>query len=147
MYVGIDTGDSGALAILTVDGEVIIDNDDKYALVDYLHDHKNKIKMAYLEKVNALPKQGVVSTFKFGTNFGWWQGVLEAYGIPYKLIRPQEWQKPLTLPKDKKARKKAINEAARRLYPHAELVGIRGGIKDGRSDALMIATYCKKEES
>ena len=37
--------------------------------------------------------------------------------------------------------KKQVAEIAQSLYPTAELHGKRGGLLDGRADALMIAHY------
>ena len=48
-----------------------------------------------IEKVNAMPKQGVSSTFKFGTSFGFCQGMLVAAGIRFEFATPQKWQKSL----------------------------------------------------
>ena len=129
---------------------------------------------AALEYVHAMPGQGVASVFSFGANYGIWQGVLASFQIPYMIVSPKEWQKgilkKISLPTSmtqllknaktkeekkkakskiaamrKKAIKKAIMTAAARIFPAAELYGPRGGKKDGRADALLIALWCKKE--
>lgn len=46
-----------------------------------------------MEHVGVMPKNGSVSMFHFWENFGWLQGMLEAYEIPYELVRPQKWKK------------------------------------------------------
>ena len=155
IYIGVDVGKSGALAIIYEDSTTkVLDFDDPELLLE-LSDINEPV-IAYIEKVSSMPNQGVASTFSFGTNYGWWQGVMDALGIPYELVRPQEWMKSLTIPtsikkptkeqksQNLKARKKAINDTARRLFPKEELVTHRGRILDGRSDALMIANYARK---
>lgn len=79
-----------------------------------------------LEKVHSMPGQGVSSTFKFGQNYGWIKGMLDAIGIPYLEQPPTQWTKAMNLQKLKgeekpqyKARKRAYIE---RLYPHIKVV-------------------------
>ena len=48
-----------------------------------------------LEKVSAMPGQGVTSMFTFGEGYGRIQGYLEALRVGYNLVRPQAWQKIL----------------------------------------------------
>ena len=40
-----------------------------------------------------MPKQGVTSMFRFWENFGFIQGLLTAYSIPYELVTPGKWKK------------------------------------------------------
>jgi hypothetical protein len=62
------------------------------------------------------------------------------------VIRPKAWQKEIGVSVSRnlkgQARKKAIKngvgEIAKRLYPSAVIHGPKGGLLDGRSDALMI---------
>jgi crossover junction endodeoxyribonuclease RuvC len=146
VYIGIDPGKRGSLAVIDDDYNVLelIDYHENIASDMIKLKYKYTIKMGALEKVASMPGQGVTSVFSFGVNFGFWQGMLEALGIPFVLVRPQEWQKGLGLPKDKKDRKKAIAHSAKTRFPSAELYGPKGGLLDGRSDALMIASYIKK---
>ena len=145
VFVGVDPGKTGAIAVIDEDNNVL----ELINFNDNISDEMIKIKstyniiMASLEKVASMPGQGVRSVFSFGTNYGYWQGILDTLGIPYMLVRPQEWQKGLGLPKDRKDRKKAIAHSAKSRFPLAELYGARGGLLDGRSDALMIAWYTK----
>ena len=70
-----------------------------------------------LEKVNAMPGQGVVSMFNFGQNFGFIQGVLKAYEIPFELVPPQKWKKEFSVTSDKNT----SIEVAKRLFPGVNL--------------------------
>ena len=51
------------------------------------------------------------------------------------------WQKYIGVTAKGKDIKKQISEIALKLYPTANIYGKRGGLLDGRSDALMIAHY------
>ena len=146
LICGYDVGASGALASIKTDGSLvdIIDYSDNI-IDDIISINKtHNIKMMFIEKVAAMQGNGIVGTFTFGMKFGEIQTVCKTLGIPFVLVRPQEWQKNMALPKDKKERKKAINNSMKYMYPTAELNGARGGIKDGRSDALAIATWGRR---
>ena len=78
------------------------------------------------------------SSFKFGQNFGTWKGILAACGVPFLEPKPQQWQKGLVKKTDGK---KANMAVAGRMFPAAEIYGPRGGEKDGRADALLIAYW------
>lgn len=63
-----------------------------------------------IEQVGAMPHDSPSAAFAFGQNYGQWQALIAAAGIPLVEIRPQKWQKMLgfRLPKDKAERKRAI---------------------------------------
>ncbi len=99
-----------------------------------------------IEKQQAYPKQGAVSNFSTGRAFGQLEGVVAALGIPHLIVPPKTWQKMMTagIPGDDPKGRSVI--AATRLFPSMadQLRGPRGGIKDGRSDALLIAEYGRR---
>jgi crossover junction endodeoxyribonuclease RuvC len=88
-----------------------------------------------LERVSAMPGQGVSSMFNFGMGYGIIQGVVMAIGIPMTLVSPQVWKKKAGLiGKDKDY----ARTLAQQLWPSAEL----GRKKDiGKADALLIAKF------
>lgn len=138
-YAGIDPGATGALAIIDVYGNtVLVDYSDDISLIKCAL-MKEKPALVALEHVSAMPGQGVSSMFKFGSNFGKWQGILETLGIPYVLVRPQRWQKAILTDTNKGDKKKALH-FCRRLFPDAEL-HLEKHI--GRADALCLALYAK----
>lgn len=57
---------------------------------------------AYIENVHSMPKQGVVSTFSFGRNFGQWEGLLSGLYIPITYVEPRAWKRHYSLGPDKK---------------------------------------------
>jgi crossover junction endodeoxyribonuclease RuvC len=91
--------------------------------------------MAIIEQVNAMPKQGVSSTFKFGQAYGTARGIVTGLGIPLHLVTPATWKKHFRLDADKeKSRALAL-----RLWPTAPHFGRK---KDhGRAEAALLARY------
>ncbi|MAX33684.1 MAG: Holliday junction endonuclease [Halomonadaceae bacterium] len=98
------------------------------------------INTVILEKVHAMPKQGVSSTFKFGMGFGLVIGVCEALGIPYRLVTPQAWKKVVLAGTAKD--KDAAVTFVRRAYPSINLTPGRKRVPhDGIADAMCMAEY------
>ena len=141
MYLGIDPGKTGAMAVLDKGGEFVevVDFEEVLPRIRLL---AKTVKFAYLEEVHAMPGQGVSSTFTFGENSGWWKGILQAFEIPFKTIRPQDWQKGL-VPKKNNLTDKPGLAVARQLYPDAPL-----NLKKhhNRADAILLARVCWQQE-
>jgi len=154
VFIGIDPGVSGASAMLFPDGEIEIhDFDTGNGVIAVLQDNWIWSYSALIERVSAMPKQGVVSMFKLGTNFGQWIGRLEALGIPYGFVAPRKWQQEMygSTPKVYKTVKgkkvldtKAMSlTVARATFP--KMGGFLNRKKDhNRADALLLAEYCKR---
>jgi crossover junction endodeoxyribonuclease RuvC len=150
LILGIDPGLSGALAFLdtTTDAVVIMD----MPTVEVVRNGKTKrevsaaliadlvagkgIVQAFVERVSAMPGQGVSSMFSFGRSVGVLEGVLAAYEIPTTLVTPQAWMKAMSV----RAGKDGSRERAMQLFPqYADQFARK---KDnGRSDAVLIAKY------
>lgn len=150
IYIGIDPGKSGALAVIREDGGITVDPFDEIAYRDRLGEIGYLIEYATdagavcaLEKVGARPMQGVSSTFEFGRNAGYIEGLLVANRIPYNLVTPQRWKKEFALLKrDKDA---SIAEA-RRLFPKVSLKPTERSRKDndGMAEALLMAEWARR---
>ncbi len=144
-FIGIDPGATGCAALIHDTGHELMDWPGDPALVvprlaDWLA--RFDVRLAALEKVGAMPGQGVVSMFSFGQNVGTWHGILAALSIPYVTPRPQEWQRGLVDRKAGKDTKAASLATARRLFPDADL----GRKKDhGRADALLLAWWARRQ--
>ncbi len=146
--IGIDPGAKGAMCIFDTRAPKDL------TFVDFnMEDYINKLRFImattptevgvsiYLEEVHSMPRQGVASTFKFGVRFGELLGMLQTLDAPYKLVRPQTWQKAIGVPA--KSGKQGIYETVLPYSSDELLKGPKGGIKDGRCDALGIALYAK----
>ena len=144
-YIGIDPGKMGALAIIDDSaGETnvtlvpfdVMDYRHHLALID---EHK---AVAAVERVGAMPGQGVTSMFNFGENYGTIQGLLLANYIPYELVTPQRWRKAFGITGDKNA----SIDVARRLFPGVDLKRSKIAHKDndGMAEALLLAEYARR---
>lgn len=143
-FIGIDPGKSGALALLHEDGDIETFAFDSSVYVDVLRRVSDyHTPFCCVEKVGAMPGQGVVSMFNFGHNFGFIEGVLRAYSIPYQLVPPQTWKKEFSLSSEKA---KSI-EVCQRLFPHANLLATERSRKpnDGIAEALLMAEYARRK--
>lgn len=143
VYIGIDPGKSGAMAVIWGDNIHVIPFDEAA--------YSNKLarsglrgvnSVCCLERVGAMPGQGVVSMFRFGENFGFIRGLLQAFGIRYETVPPQKWKKEFSLGKDKKA----SIEVAKRLFPDVSLRPTdRCKVdNDGMAEALLMAEYARR---
>ena len=155
IYVGIDPGLSGAVAVIYPDGTVdLLDtpvmatskksgkskNDYlPYEMSALLKDIPRPCKV-FIEKVHAMPGQGSTSMFRFGYGCGLWEGIIAALGLSLTKITPQAWKKELMQGmKDKDAARIRAQE----LFP--DCVGELSRKKDcGRADALLIAEYGRR---
>ena len=141
VYIGIDPGAKGSMCLIS-NGKVVFKDFD-------LKEYSNTLKtfcnpselMVAIEKVHAMPGQGVSSSFSFGQRLGELEGILTALQIPYELVAPKDWQKACGIPA--KSDKKGIASVMQKLYPTAELYGNKGGLRDGRSDALGLAHFIR----
>ena len=93
---------------------------------------------AIIERVHAMPRQGVSSSFRFGQAFGAIEGVIGALGISINYVTPATWRRGLKLSSDKdEARLRAIQ-----LYPQVAADLSRKKDID-RAEALLIATWAR----
>ncbi len=157
MIIGIDPGISGAVAFLRDISFTIYDVRDMPVMAgsgtrqqvnaaeltkifQEAHHKYATIKKAeniivYLERVSAMPKQGVSSMFSFGMSYGIVFGVTAALGYSVHLVTPMRWKRRAGLIGKEKDYARTL---AQQLYPSASL----GHKKDiGRADSLLIARF------
>lgn len=141
VYMGIDPGKDGALAVIYESGAVVIPFDER-DYVNSIHALEGHGARCCLERVGAMPGQGVTSMFKFGENFGFIRGLLQANGVPYELVTPQKWKKEFGVTRDKNS---AI-AVCRRLFPEVSLLRTERCKKphDGMAEALLMAEYARR---
>ena len=156
-WIGIDPGASGAIALIT-QTEVKALEFSSATLHGYREqiiewNQEYEIQGAGLEKVNAMPGQGVTSMFSFGQRYGELIGLAVALQLPITLVTPKEWQSLLKIKTTDKLtkpqRKKEIAKAVSLIFPQAYslITGSKGGIKDGVSDAISIAYFIKNKSN
>lgn len=132
--IGIDPGrSSGGIAYVTHNyaraWKMPETDRDIWSLVSRLSD---VAQLAVIEKVNAMPKQGVSSTFKFGTSFGELKMALVAARVRYVLETPSKWQGSMKC--RTKGDKNVTKSRAQQLWPNLR-------ITHALADALLIAEY------
>lgn len=146
IFIGIDPGKSGGIAC--IDTETGICYTEPYsdkALIDLCNStsRKGQNVVCCLEKVGAMPGQGVVSMFSFGQSVGYIKGVLESFLIPYQEITPQRWKREFGLNSEKAASAKVCS----RLFPEVSLLATPRCKKphDGMTEALLMAEYARRK--
>ena len=104
---------------------------------------KQNPNTVWIEDVHSLFGMSAKSNFGFGRNLGLAIAIsqIATKGEVAKTVTPKIWQKYIGITAKGKDIKKQISEIAIKLYPTANIYGKRGGLLDGRSDALMIAHY------
>lgn len=146
-YIGIDPGLHGGLAGVNESSVILepmpvsggeIDAHGVCVWLDGVH-----ASLVCIEKVHAMPKQGVASTFKFGKGYGTILGVCAAMNICVELVTPQAW-KAVVLAGTTKDKDAAI-AWCNRAFPMTSLIpqGCRVP-HDGLADALCIAEYARR---
>ena len=143
IYIGIDPGKKGALAVIDTEAPApfaVPFSESGY--LDVLRDIAPGKSIVALEKVAAMPGQGVTSMFNFGCGVGWREGILEALRFPYELVPPQRWKKAFGVTSDKHT----SIRAAQRLFPGVSLLASpRCRIEnDGMAEALLLAEYARR---
>jgi crossover junction endodeoxyribonuclease RuvC len=154
--LGVDPGAGGALAMLDTELAALVVCDMPVATVRVGKTDRRQISeiwlagilkdyepdCAWIERVHALPKQGVTSSFTFGLAYGMARGVLAAMSVPVTLVTPQEWKKSFRLGPDKRE----VRLVAARLFPDNALSFARVR-DDGRAEAALLALFGAQQGS
>lgn len=156
LFIGIDPGKQGAICFLDpiADHPYFASLDpEKYPAKDLVESlsiilRVEKKGLIALEHVHSLGGMSAKSNFTFGGMFWRAKTVLDCVGYPFELVTPKAWQQAVGVPAKKDRDpddnlKKIVARMAHNLYPTAVIHGPRGGLMDGRSDALMIAHYLR----
>ena len=150
IFLGIDPGIHGAIAYvaITADGPRVVDAVDLptigakakervnvHAVQEWILQHGPF--HAFIERGQAMPRQGASSGYKFGRAVGAIEATVALCNVPLEIVEPSVWKRALRLKgKDKEgARQKALE-----LFPHAQHLLARK--KDHqRAEAMLIALY------
>ena len=149
LILGIDPGSSGGLAIVrnnfntlpeivfairmptvTIYGKKIIDTK-KIALELSKYD----IDISIIEKVHAMPRQGVTSSFQFGRNFGGIETLSYLFSKRVDYVAPAIWKKFLGLGPSKKE----SLDLARLKFGDSDLWNVKSN--DGIAEAALLTLY------
>ena len=152
VVLGCDPGSSSYISMIDIDTKDVrfIANDTApYILYSELQEVKEKFDLlgVGLEDVHAIYGTSSGSNFKFGYNFGIVSALISTLGVSVYAVKPKEWQKFIGVIKSnaktpairKNHIKKQVGVICNRLYPKANIYGVKGGLIHDKSDACMIA--------
>lgn len=140
LFLGIDPGANGAAVLIThaqqVENVFRFKGATEKDISDWFAQESQYLDLfAVLERVHAMPKQGVASTFKFGMSYGFLRGMLISYGVAFEAITPGVWQRKLgCLSGGDKNKTKA---KAQELFPHTKWT-------HATADAVLISEFCRR---
>lgn len=162
LYIGIDPGLQGAIAVLDNEGRLL----DAVRTPTIAPTGKGKTEydipgmvsallfcsgapgnqspaLVTIEQVNAMPHDGVTSSFRFGMGYGLWRGIASALAAPVMLARPAAWQASTLAGRPRgRAVKSSAVAAAKDLWPRIPIKFKRDW---GMADAALIAEYGRRQ--
>lgn len=159
-FLGIDPGLTGAVAcidersklvwlhdtpVVTVGTRVEYDLQAMVALFAPWHTTSDMFPPVFvvIERQQAMPRQGVVSTFRTGYGFGLWMMLLHALKLPHGVpVLARAWKLDAGLAGIKVNWKEAARFTAQGLFPHAPLHLKK---HHGRAEALLLANYGRRQ--
>ena len=145
MILGIDPGQSGALAVVDRAGRLnavedmpVVDGWVSPVLLAHaifrLTEEYGLIDLAVVERVRSMPKQGVASSFKFGAAWGIAVGACAAYRLEQPT--PAVWKRHMGITSDKEtARRSALDR-----WPGSASLFARKKDAD-RAEAVLLAEW------
>lgn len=142
-YVGVDPGKTGAISII-FNGTVNVfsmPKTEKSITAIFEEASKYKNIKAIIEKVHAMPGQGVTSCFTFGSIYGFLRASMHCFNISFDEVTPKAWMKKIGLFYEKglnKRQKKLCGlDFAKVIYPNVHNLNAK------TADSLLIAHYAK----
>jgi len=143
---GIDPGNYGAVCVIDstdLSSPALLDfhRSSTYDIANWIH--SQSVDVVWVEELHSIYQVTAKANFGLGRSVGTALTIAEIInkGLKPRLIKPKAWQKFVGVTAKGKAIKNDVAALATKLYPLADLHGPKGGLKDGRSDALMIAHY------
>jgi crossover junction endodeoxyribonuclease RuvC len=152
--LGVDGGIRGGLAIVSINNDVasqLVDaidipvigvgakeRVDVQAIRDWIAHHAPQ--HAFIERAQAMPKQGASSGFKYGRAIGAIEAAVTCCAIPLTIVEPSMWKKFHQL---RGGNKETSRQRALQVFPAAHALFARK--KDhGRAEAALIACFGAK---
>lgn len=158
IIVGVDPGFSGAVAVIRAELNAprqnieiceILDTPvtehngrteiDSTALSESLSRYRNKVTLAVLENVNAMPGNGVSSMFRFGVGFGQVLAVLQSLNPDRGILRPPPavWKAQMGIA----ASKDTSRAAAIKYSPESRHILFSRKKDSDRAEAFLLALF------
>ena len=147
--IGIDPGANGGIACLEKDTNrlVWVERMPMIGKEPNLREIYDLLKQPdcvhiYLEHAQAMPKQGTVSMFNYGKNFGALLGLISCLSLPHTIIKPRFWQKTAFVGTDTRLKpKERALVAAMRLWQDESFLATKRSktAHEGCIDSCLIA--------
>jgi crossover junction endodeoxyribonuclease RuvC len=146
IVAGVDVGLSGAVALVTETEVLAVFDMPVHSIAAGKKGKRAELDLAglrgilsrridhvFIERVSAMPKQGVTGMFRFGYCAGAVAGMVAALGLPYTMLIPRTWQRMVGCgAAGDSARQRAVQ-----LYP--QVAGELSRKRDaGWADAVLI---------
>lgn len=141
LYVGIDNGSTGGIAVLLENGAVWRveamprTEVDLLTLLSIVGQGSPCGAFAVLEHAQAFPKMGVSSAFNYGKGYGAMIMALTSAEIPFDIVVPRKWQAALSCLSG--GDKNVTKRRAQQLFPSTT-------VTHAIADALLMAEYCRR---
>lgn len=155
--LGIDPGKTGAISLVTKTDkysayaiEMPMIGKGKGSTLDIIEVEAfikyASVDMICIEKVHAMPKQGVVSMFEFGKVYGSLLAIATLTKVPLIIVTPQEWKRVILMSYDKKDKYSSV-KYCKNIFPQTSLRRTDKSYKDDHNiaDAICIAMYGIKD--
>lgn len=156
IYVGIDPGIGGAVAAVTAQGEFIDvasmpiqakksgrNEVDALALHEWFESLRGKrILYSMIERVSAMPGQGVSGMFSLGDSFGSARAIAVVSSERTDFAQPGVWKKKMQLTNNKFY----SLTVARKCFPKAS-EHLSRKKDEGKAEALLLAKYAAQHHS
>lgn len=166
--IGIDPGKDGGIVALVLDGtgircvyQALTKHaapglepdlmrrallDARNAVIDAVPDDVGYEITGVLERVGAMPKQGLSSTFAFGHGRGVWRGLLAGHGWHVLEPTPAKWSRDILANIPGKGKERAIMRASQVAGVQLIPKGCRVP-QDGIADACCLALFGLRENT
>jgi crossover junction endodeoxyribonuclease RuvC len=138
-YIGIDPGKSGAVAIIWE--SLAITFFEFNSILDFIALLNNHAVFVLIERAQAMPKQGTVSMFNYGVNYGTYLGIFMALNVPFQAVHPAVWKKEFSLIHQDKQRS---IEVAKQLFPSVSAY-LKKKKDNHKAEALLMADYARRK--
>ena len=135
MYLGIDPGVNGGLALIDPGGRMLRASKMPATDRDIFEWIPCPPVQAVLERAGASPQMGVVSACTFCLGYGLLRMALTAKGIPFDVVSPVKWQTAMGCRTG--GDKNVSKRRAQQLFPGVTVV-------HAIADALLLAEYCRR---
>ncbi|MCP4127757.1 MAG: hypothetical protein GY753_11920 [Gammaproteobacteria bacterium] len=149
VWLGVDPGRTGALALIDEGGNVGVydwmDEEKMFAIIGMWGIIYHIVAVA-MEDTPAMKRDSKQSATTFQQHCGAWKCLIKLSGFDPVMVRPVTWMKRRIRQKQTPSDKPSLDYVETN-YPGVDLKGPRGGKMDGRSDAICIAEWCKENHS